>query len=80
MTLDEFVQREIDSGRIHSTDSFYIGLCFLRLDNGKKLNKDDYENYLEYKLKMVTTQIDFDSMGRYNVWYEIELRAEENKE
>ena len=79
MTLDEFIQREIDSGRIHSTDSFYIGLCFLRLDNGKKLNKDDYENYLECKLKMATIEIDFDSMGRYNVWYEVELRAEDKE-
>ena len=28
MTLDEFIQREIDSGRIEDAECFYIGLVF----------------------------------------------------
>lgn len=79
MTLDEFIQREVDSGRIEDADCFYIALDTFRLDNGKKLNVNDYAKYLDYELKKVVIQIHFHPMGGCML-YDVELRAEENKE
>ena len=79
MTLDEFIQREIDNGRIEDAESFYIALDSFKLDNGKNLNVDDYAKYLDYELKKVVIQIHFHSMGGCML-YNVELRAEENKE
>lgn len=79
MTLDEFIQREIDSGRIEDAYCFYIALDSFKLDNGQNLNIDDYAKYLDYELKKVVIQIHF-----HPIWgcmlYDVELRAEDNKE
>lgn len=79
MTLDEFIQREIDSGRIEDAENFYIALDTFKLDNGTKLNVDDYAKYLDYELKTVVIQLHFHPMGGCML-YDVELRAEENKE
>lgn len=73
MTLDEFIQSEIDCGHIQDPDYFYIGLCKFKFDDGEELSLDDYENYLDYELKEATIQIEFDEMAGRLVWYEIEL-------
>lgn len=75
MTLDEFIQREIDSGRIEDTESFDIALDTLKLDNGKDLNAYDYAEYLDYELKKVTIQIHFHPMGGC-MFYDVELYKE----
>jgi hypothetical protein len=79
MTLDEFIQREVDSGRIDDADCFYIALDTFKLDNGKKLNVDDYEKYLDYELKKVVIQIHFHPMGGCML-YNVELRTKDDKE
>ena len=78
MTLDEFIQREVDSGRIEDAECFYIGLDAFKLDNGKKLNADDYAKYLDYELKKVVIQIHFHSMGGCML-YEVELKTKEEE-
>lgn len=78
MTLDEFIQREIDSGRIEDADCFYIALDTFKLDNGKKLNVNDYTKYLDYELKTVVIQIHFHPMGGCML-YDVELRAEDKE-
>lgn len=78
MTLDEFIQREIDSGRIEDAECFYIGLATFKLDNGKKLKVDDCKKYLDYELKKVVIQIYFHSMGGCML-YNVELRTEEEE-
>lgn len=79
MTLDEFIQREVDSGRIEDAECFYIALDSFKLDNGKKLNVNDYAKYLDYELKTVVIQIHFHPMGGCML-YDVELRTEDNKE
>lgn len=79
MTLDEFIQGEIDCGHIQDPDCFYIGLSEFKLDDGEELSRDDYAKYLDYELKTATTHIEFDGMFRY-VWYEIELVSEDDEE
>lgn len=80
MTLDEFIQREIDSGRIEDADCFYIALDTFKLDNGTELNVDDYAKYLDYELKTVVIQIHFHPMGGCML-YDVELVSEkDNKE
>lgn len=78
MTLDEFIQREIDSGRIEDADCFYIALYSFKLDNGKNLNVDDYAEYLDYELKTVVIQIHFHPMGGCML-YDVELRTEDKE-
>ena len=78
MTLDEFIKREVDSGRIEDEECFYIGLDAFKLDNGKKLNVDDYAKYLDYELKKVVIQIHFHSMGGCML-YEVELKTKEEE-
>lgn len=78
MTLDEFIQREIDSGRIEDADCFYIALDTFKLDNGKKLSVNDYAKYLDYELKTVVIQIHFHPMGGC-MFYDVELRAEDKE-
>lgn len=78
MTLDEFIQREVDSGRIEDAECFYIGLDTFKLDNGKKLNADDYAKYLDYELKKVVIQIHFHPMGGCML-YEVELKIKEEE-
>lgn len=80
MTLDEFIQREVDSGRIEDTEYFDIALDTLKLDNGKELKADDYAEYLDYELKKVVISIHFHPMMGVCMLYDVELRAEENKE
>lgn len=78
MTLDEFIQREVDSGRIEDAECFYIALDSFKLDNGKKLNVDDYAKYLDYELKKVVIQIHFHPMGGCML-YDVELRTKEEE-
>lgn len=78
MTLHEFIQREVDSGRIEDAECFYIGLATFKLDNGKKLKVDDCKKYLDYKLKKVVIQIHFHPMGGCML-YNVELRTEEEE-
>lgn len=78
MTLNEFIQREVDSGRIEDAECFYIGLATFKLDNGKKLKVDDCKKYLDYELKKVAIQIHFHSMGGYML-YEVELKTKEEE-
>lgn len=73
MTLDEFIQSEIDCGHIQDPDYFYTGLREFTLDDGEELSMDDYANYLDYKLNTATIQINFDPLAGRMVWYEIEL-------
>ena len=79
MTLDEFIQREIDSGRIEDADCFYIALDSFKLDNGTNIKVDDYAKYLDYELKKVVIQIHFHPMGGCML-YEIELRTDGDEE
>ena len=78
MTLDEFIQREVDSGRIEDAECFYIALDSFKLDNGKKLNVNDYAKYLDYELREVVIQIYFHPMGGCML-YEVELKTEEEE-
>ena len=80
MTLDEFIQREVDNGRIEDAEYFDIALDTLKLDNGKELNGGNYAEYLDYELKKVTIQIHFHPMMGVCMLYDVELRAEDNKE
>lgn len=79
MTLDEFIQREIDSGRIEDAECFYIGLDTFKLDNGTELNVNDYAKYLDYDLKKVVITINF-PRWRGGMLYDVELRADVDKE
>ena len=79
MTLDEFIQREIDSGRIEDADCFDIALHSFKLDNGKKLWVNDYAKYLDYELKKVVIQIHFHPMGGCML-YDVELVSEKDNE
>lgn len=79
MTLDEFIQREIDSGRIEDAECFDIALHTFKLDNGKKLSVNDYAKYLDYELKTVVIQIHFHPMGGC-MFYDVELRTEGDEE
>lgn len=78
MTLDEFIKREVDSGRIEDAECFYIALGLFKLDNGKKLNADDYAKYLDYELKKVVIQIHFHPMSGC-MSYEVELKTKEEE-
>ena len=78
MTLDEFIQREIDSGSIEDADCFNIALHSFKLDNGTKLKVNDYAEYLGYELKRVVIQINFHPMGGC-MFYDVELRAEDKE-
>ena len=78
MTLDEFIQREVDSGRIEDAECFYIALDSFKLDNGQKLKVNDYAKYLDYELKTVVIRIHFHPMGGCML-YEVELRAEDKE-
>lgn len=78
MTLDEFIKREVDSGRIEDSECFYIGLDAFKLDNGKKLKVDDCKKYLDYELKKVVIQIHFHPMGGCML-YEVELKNKEEE-
>lgn len=80
MTLDEFIQSEINCGHIQDPDYFYIGLSEFKLDDGEELSRDEYENYLDYELKEATIHIELDSVAVRMVWYEIELVSEEEDE
>ena len=80
MTLDEFIQGEIDCNHIQDPDYFYTGLCEFKLDNGEDLSMDEYENYLDYELKEATIHIGFNEMAGRMVWYEIELVSEKDNE
>ena len=79
MTLDEFIQREIDNGSIEDVDCFDIALHSFKLDNGTKLTVNDYAEYLDYELKKVVIQIHFHPMGGC-MFYDVELRTKDNKE
>lgn len=79
MTLDEFIQREIDRGCIEDEDCFYIALDSLKLDNGTNIKVNDYAKYLDYELKKVVIQIHFHPMGGCK-FYEVELKTEDKEE
>lgn len=80
MTLDEFIQREIDSGRIEDAESFDIALDTIKLDNGKDLKAGNYAEYLDYELKKVTIQIHFHPMMGVCMLYDVELVSEKDNE
>ena len=72
MTLREFIEQEINLGRIWCFEDFRSSLQGLTLYDGEEIDLDEYEDYLDYDIEWVEIKQNY---NRYygTVWYEIEL-------
>lgn len=76
MTLREFIEQEIREGHVFDFKEFYTKLKSLEWEDGAEIKPEEFEDYLDNDLEMVTVK-HFFSKYTYSMWYEVELLREE---
>lgn len=80
MTLRDFIQTEIEAGNVFDIEEFGTKLKSLEFEDGEEIPPEEFEDYLDNDLEMVTVK-HFFSKYTYSMWYEVELVSEkDNKE
>lgn len=76
MTLREFIEQEIREGHVFDIEEFGTKLKSLEWEDGAEIKPEEFEDYLDNDLEMVTVK-HFFSRYTYSMWYEIELLRDE---
>lgn len=76
MTLRDFIQTEIEAGNVFDVEEFGTKLKSLEWEDGDEIPVDEFEDYLDNDLEMVTVR-HFFSRYTYSMWYEIDLLRDE---
>lgn len=76
MTLREFIEQEIENRNVCDIEEFYTKLRSFEWEDGEEIPHEEFEDYLDNDLEMVTVQ-HFFSRYTYSMWYEIELAEDE---
>lgn len=76
MTLREFIEQEIEAGNVFDIEEFGTKLRSLEFEDGEEIPVDEFEDYLDNDLDMVTVR-HFFSRYTYSMWYEIDLLRDE---
>lgn len=76
MTLRDFIQTEIEAGNVFDIQEFGTKLKSLEWEDGDEIPVDEFEDYLDNDLEMVTVKHFFCKYA-YLMWYEIELLRDE---
>ena len=76
MTLRDFIQTEIEAGNVFDIEEFGTKLKSLEFEDSEEIPPDEFEDYLDNDLEMVTVK-HFFSRYTYSMWYEIELLRDE---
>ena len=76
MTLRDFIQTEIEAANVFDIEEFGTKLHSLNFEGEEEIPVDEFEDYLDNDLEMVTVK-HFFSKYTYQMWYEIELLRDE---
>ena len=77
MTLREFIEQEIENGKVLDIADFGTHLNQLEFCDGEELDTSEYKDYLDhYLVEWVAIKYGYGKYVGY-VWYEIELAKEE---
>lgn len=76
MTLGDFIQTEIEAANVFDIEEFGTKLKSLEWEDGAEIEPEEFEDYLDNDLEMVTVK-HFFSKYTYQMWYEIELLRDE---
>lgn len=76
MTLRDFIQTEIEAGNVFDIEEFGTKLKSLEWEDGDEIPPEEFEDYLDNDLEMVTVK-HFFTRYIYSMWYEIELLRDE---
>lgn len=72
MTLREFIEQEIEEDHIFDIEDFGTNLVYLEWDDGKEIDPEKFEEYLDCSLNSATIIHDFGA-NSYLVYYKISI-------
>lgn len=76
MTLREFIEQEIRECHVFDIEEFGEKLHSLNFEGEEEIEPEEFEDYLDNDLEMVTVKHYFSRFIR-SMWYEVELLRKE---